>query len=66
MKLKMVSLHKEYYELLIFGNHNLQNMNACLLVCKELGVSEEKFLEKISSFKGANKRLELVKKHHSS
>ena len=53
-------------ELLIFGNHNLQNMNAALLVCKELGISEEEFLKQISSFKGANKRLELIKKHHSS
>ena len=53
-------------ELLIFGNHNLQNLNAALLVCKELGVSEEDFLKKISSFKGANKRMELVKKFHSA
>ena len=53
-------------ELLIFGNHNLQNMNAALLVCKELGVTEKDFLKKISSFKGASKRLELIKKHHSS
>ena len=49
-------------ELLIFGNHNLQNMNAALLVCKELGISEEDFLKQISTFKGASKRLELVKK----
>ena len=53
-------------ELLIFGNHNLQNMNAALLVCKELGITEKDFLKKISSFKGASKRLELVKKHESS
>ncbi len=44
-------------ELLIFGNHNLQNMHAAMLVCKELGVSEENFLDKISTFKGASKRL---------
>ena len=53
-------------ELLIFGNHNLQNMNAALLVCNELGISEKDFLEQISSFKGASKRLELVKKYDSS
>lgn len=53
-------------ELLIFGNHNLQNMHAALLVCKELGVSEGDFLNNISSFKGASKRLELVKKENSS
>ena len=36
-----------------------------MLVCKELGVSEENFLDKISTFKGS-KRLELVKKRYSS
>ncbi|MAR39952.1 MAG: peptidoglycan synthetase [Flavobacteriales bacterium] len=53
-------------ELLIFGNHNLQNMNAALLVCKELGISKEDFLKQISTFKGASKRLELVKKTQDS
>lgn len=53
-------------ELLIFGNHNLQNMNAALLVCKELGISEKEFLKQISKFKGASKRLELVKKTQDS
>ena len=45
----------------IFGDHNLQNLNAASLVCKELGVSESMFIEAIQSFKGASKRLELVK-----
>ena len=53
-------------ELLIFGNHNLQNMNAALLVCKELGILKEDFLKQISTFKGASKRLELVKKTQDS
>jgi len=48
--------------LAIFGNHNLQNLNAARLVCEELGVSEIMFLDAIQSFKGASKRLELVKK----
>lgn len=46
--------------LLIFGKHNLQNLQAAKLVCSELGISEEDFLQQIASFKGANKRLELV------
>ena len=53
-------------EVLIFGNHNLQNLNAAQLVCKELGVSEEDFLKQIATFKGASMRLELVKKTASS
>ena len=53
-------------ELLIFGDHNLQNLNAAKLVCNELGVSDEDFYSEIASFKGASKRLELVKKTKTS
>ena len=44
----------------IFGNHNLQNINAAKLVCHELGVLEDDFFKAITTFKGAEKRLELV------
>jgi UDP-N-acetylmuramate: L-alanyl-gamma-D-glutamyl-meso-diaminopimelate ligase len=37
-----------------------------MLVCKELGISEAEFLKKISTFKGASKRLELVKRTETS
>lgn len=47
----------------IFGEHNLQNLMGAKLVCKALGVSETDFDKAISSFKGASKRLELVKKN---
>ena len=50
-------------ELQIFGDHNLQNINAAKIVCKELGVSDTDFYQTISSFKGASNRLELVKKN---
>ena len=56
----------ENTELLIFGNHNLQNLNAAKLVCKELGVSSDDFYTQIATFKGASKRLELVNKTESS
>ena len=56
----------ENTELLIFGNHNLQNLNAAKLVCNELGVSENDFYKTISTFKGASNRLELVKKTNTS
>ena len=52
--------------LAIFGDHNLQNLNAARMVCEELGLSENKFLDAIQSFKGASKRLELVKQTDSS
>ena len=49
-------------ELIIFGNHNLQNLNAAKLVCNELGVTNSDFFLQIANFKGASMRLELVKK----
>ena len=44
----------------IFGNHNLMNLNGARLVCSELDVNDEQFIEAIQSFSGASKRLEIV------
>jgi UDP-N-acetylmuramate: L-alanyl-gamma-D-glutamyl-meso-diaminopimelate ligase len=52
-------------ELKVFGAHNLLNMHAAWLVCKELGVDEQTFAEAISTFTGAAKRLELLAKNDS-
>ena len=48
------------YPLKVFGDHNLLNLNGAWLVCRELGLSDEQFLEAIASFAGASKRLEWV------
>ncbi len=56
----------ENTELLIFGDHNLQNLNAAKLVCNELGISENKFYKQISTFKGASNRLEMIKQTKNS
>jgi UDP-N-acetylmuramate: L-alanyl-gamma-D-glutamyl-meso-diaminopimelate ligase len=53
-------------DLFIFGDHNLQNINAAKLVCNELGVSDANFYHKIATFKGASNRLELVKRTSTS
>ena len=53
-------------ELLIFGNHNLQNLNAAKLVCNELEISDTDFYKEISTFKGAFNRLELVRKTNTT
>jgi UDP-N-acetylmuramate: L-alanyl-gamma-D-glutamyl-meso-diaminopimelate ligase len=45
----------------IFGDHNLMNMNGARLVCNQAGISDEAFYDAMASFKGAAKRLELVK-----
>jgi UDP-N-acetylmuramate: L-alanyl-gamma-D-glutamyl-meso-diaminopimelate ligase len=50
------------YPLQVFGNHNLLNLNGARLVCNELGVKDDQFFRSIMNFKGASKRLELVKK----
>ncbi len=46
----------------IFGKHNLSNLEGARLICNQLGIMDEDFYEAIQSFKGASKRLELVKR----
>ena len=53
-------------ELKIFGAHNLQNLNAAKLVCKELGISSVSFYNKIKTFTGASNRLELIRENKES
>jgi UDP-N-acetylmuramate: L-alanyl-gamma-D-glutamyl-meso-diaminopimelate ligase len=48
--------------LLIFGNHNLMNLNGARMVCNKVGIGNDQFYNAIRSFKGAAKRLELVYK----
>jgi len=53
-----VMYNEKRVELQIFGRHNLENMNAAWLICKELGVEMSDFLEAMQDFKGAAKRLQ--------
>ena len=48
------------YPIMVFGRHNLQNMEGARNVCNAIGVKDKDFFEAIASFKGAAKRLELV------
>lgn len=50
----------------IFGDHNLQNLEAAHKVCTALDISEEEFYNAISTFKGAAKRLELLGKNFNT
>jgi len=50
----------EEFSLEIFGEHNLQNINAAKLVCNKLEISNDEFYKAISGFKGAAKRLEIL------
>ena len=44
----------------IFGEHNLQNMTAARLACRQIGVTDEQFYSVISEFPGASNRLQKI------
>jgi UDP-N-acetylmuramate: L-alanyl-gamma-D-glutamyl-meso-diaminopimelate ligase len=44
----------------VFGEHNLQNMNAARLACRQIGVTDEQFYSVISGFSGASNRLQKI------
>jgi len=46
--------------LAVFGNHNLQNLAGAQHICAQMGISDADFYQAISSFKGADKRLEKI------
>lgn len=48
------------YPVMVFGKHNMQNISGAKKICNLLNVSDEKFYEAISTFKGASKRLQLI------
>lgn len=50
----------------IFGVHNLQNLKAAQLVCEKIGIDKINFYQSVSDFKGASKRMELVKANDHS
>jgi UDP-N-acetylmuramate: L-alanyl-gamma-D-glutamyl-meso-diaminopimelate ligase len=47
--------------LIVFGEHNLQNLQGAMEVCRLMGVKDADFYEAIKTFKGAARRLEPVK-----
>jgi UDP-N-acetylmuramate: L-alanyl-gamma-D-glutamyl-meso-diaminopimelate ligase len=47
--------------LIIFGEHNLQNLQGALEVCRLMGIKDADFYSAIATFKGAARRLEPVK-----
>ncbi|MBQ3634800.1 MAG: peptidoglycan synthetase [Bacteroidales bacterium] len=44
----------------VFGQHNMQNMQAAMLACAQVGISPAQFAEAISDFTGAARRLQLL------
>jgi UDP-N-acetylmuramate: L-alanyl-gamma-D-glutamyl-meso-diaminopimelate ligase len=56
----VVELEGHAGALKVFGEHNLLNLHAAWLVCKELGLDAVTFLKGMAGFTGAAKRLELL------
>jgi UDP-N-acetylmuramate: L-alanyl-gamma-D-glutamyl-meso-diaminopimelate ligase len=52
--------------LAVFGEHNMYNMSGAQWVCQLMGVDQNDFIEAISSFKGADKRLEKLAESKTS
>ena len=44
----------------IFGEHNLQNMEAARLACKQIGVMDEQFYTAMADFPGASNRMQKI------
>lgn len=61
-----VAIEGNVTELKVFGDHNLLNLNAAWLACKELGLTSQQFVAAIGSFTGAAKRLELLAKNDAT
>ena len=61
-----VNIEGSEASLKVFGNHNLLNMHAAWLVCKQLDISSSDFTKAISTFTGAAKRLELLAKNEDT
>ncbi|NQW42225.1 MAG: peptidoglycan synthetase [Bacteroidetes bacterium] len=57
---KVVIENEKKYELEIFGEHNLQNMEGAKLLCECIGISNDEFYSAMQSFAGTAKRLEKV------
>ena len=62
----ILSYNGKKVSLEIFGKHNFENLKAAFLVCSSLGVSEDEFFEKIKSFKGGAKRMQILKENNHS
>ncbi|MDP1842457.1 MAG: Mur ligase family protein [Sediminibacterium sp.] len=47
-------------KLLVFGNHNLMNLQAAYYACAQLNIEAADFVKAMANFTGASKRLELL------
>jgi UDP-N-acetylmuramate: L-alanyl-gamma-D-glutamyl-meso-diaminopimelate ligase len=50
----------------VFGKHNVQNIHGAWMVCRQMGINDDTFLSSIGTFRGASKRLQLLKQTGNS
>lgn len=60
----LINSDKEEIEVQIFGAHNMKNISAAKVVCSRIGLPAKAFYRAITSFKGADNRLEKVIDNH--
>ncbi len=58
---RQVKVGDSLYSIPLIGRHNLQNIDAAYHICQNLGISDMEFYQALSSFKGAKRRLQLIK-----
>jgi UDP-N-acetylmuramate: L-alanyl-gamma-D-glutamyl-meso-diaminopimelate ligase len=58
----IITFEEKEYEIMVFGRHNLENMQGARLICESLDIDGHQFYKAIADFTGASKRLELVAK----
>ncbi|MCU0437881.1 MAG: Mur ligase domain-containing protein [Raineya sp.] len=59
----LITKDKQQIPVVVFGEHNMKNISGAKAICEKLYISEAKFYEAISSFKGAANRLEVLAKN---
>jgi UDP-N-acetylmuramate: L-alanyl-gamma-D-glutamyl-meso-diaminopimelate ligase len=61
-----IEINNRNIPLMIFGEHNLNNLMGAKFICQQMGIDEDSFCKAITSFDGASNRLELVCKNLNS
>ena len=56
----VIIYHNQEYELSIFGEHNLRNLEGARRLCQKVGVEPTDFYKSITGFTGASNRLETI------
>jgi len=61
-----LTVENEEIPLLVFGQHNLMNLEGARLVCNSYGIDNKTFYSAIRTFSGASNRLELIFKNEKT